>query len=181
MKDKTRVHIDFSGKWAAVAPALAGFGFFLYCVYYFGITNIIDCNILEILFQMLLPMVLLAAFTVLWQMKRYDAFHVYTLMGGLYCVAMFFRTFSYSSVIVLILEGILYSAAAIVCFLVVSGKTKKFQSITKLISVALAFRLLVVLLQYVLTLSLFSLVREVAALCGLAVFATMIKCIKEVK
>lgn len=181
MRDKTRVHIDFSGKWAGVAPALAGFGFFLYCVYYFGITNLIDCSILEILFQMLLPMALLAAFTVLWQMKRYDAFYVYTLMGGLYCVAMFFRIFSYSSVILLILEGIMYAAAAVICFLAVSGKTKKFQTITKVIFVALAFRLLVVLFQYVFTLSLFSLVREAAALFGFAVFATMVKCIKEVK
>lgn len=178
MRDKTRVHIDFSGKWAGIAAALAGFGFFLYCVYYFGITNIIDCSILEVLFQMLLPMALLAAFTVLWQMKRYDAFYVYTLMGGLYCIAMFFRIFSYSSVILMILEGILYAAAAIVCFLVVSGRSNKFQNITRVILVALAFRMLFVLFQYVFTLSLFSLVREVAALFGIAVFAVMVKCIK---
>lgn len=181
MKDKTRVHIDFAGKWSGVAPALAGFGFFLYCVYYFGITNIIDCNILEILFQMLLPMVLLAAFTVLWQMKRYDAFHVYTLMGGLYCVAMFFRIFSYNSVILMIIEGVMYAAAAVVCFLVVSGKSKKIQNITVVIIVALVFRLLIVLFQYVFTLSLFSLVREVAALAGFAVFAAMVKSIREAK
>ena len=181
MRDKTRVHIDFSGKWAGVAPALAGFGFFLYCVYYFGFTNLIDCSILEILFQMLLPMVLLAAFTVLWQMKRYDAFHVYTLMGGLYCVAMFFRVFAYSSVILMIVEGIMYAAAAVICFLVVSGKTKNFQNITRVIVIALAIRLLIVLFQYVFTLSLFSLVREIAALSGFAVFAAMVKSIKEVK
>ena len=179
MKEKAKAHIDFSSKYAGVSPAFAGLGFFLLCVYYFGYTNLVDCSIWEILFQMLMPMAILAAFTVLWQMKRYNAFPLYGMMGCVFSLLMLIRTFSYSSIILMIVEILLYLLAAYVCFATATGKNRNYKYMTGALLIPVALRLVYSLFAYVFTLSLFALIAEVAALCGLAAFAFVAKCVKE--
>lgn len=179
MKEKTMAHINFSSKSAGVSPGFAGLGFFLLCIYYFGYTNLVDCSIWEILFQMLMPMAILAAFTVLWQMKRYNSFPVYSIMGCVYCLLMLIRTFSYSSIILMIVEILLYLLAAYVCFASATGKNRNYRYMTGALLIPVVLRLVYSLFAYVFTLSLFALIAEVAALCGLAAFGFVVKCIKE--
>ena len=175
--NSVRFRIDFGSKWLGAAAFFGGLGFFLLCVYYFGFVNLFDCNILQILFYMLVPMVALAGMVILLHVVHLDSAQLVIAGAGIFSLLMLIRSFSYGSVLSVILGVVWYAAAALVCLLTLTGFFKEKGFMAAAMLVPAVFRIVFVdLFQYVLTLSLISFVQELAMLSGLTCFGITALC-----
>lgn len=165
-----RLHIDFKSKWMGSAAFFAGLSFFLLCVFYFGFTNLIDLNILQILLYMLLPMVVMAGMVILLHVLHYNSVMLVLAMGLVYSLLMALWSLSYSNTINLFTGLIWYSLAALVCFLMITGVLTDKGYMIIMFVLPVLVRVVIIVFECVLTLSLTKFVREVAAVCGLASF-----------
>ncbi len=178
---RARYHVDFRSNWVATAALFAGVGFFLLCVYYFGFTNLLDCNIGQILFYMLLPMAVLAAVVVILRVMQYDSMQTLCLLGSIYSILMVIRSFSYGSVVNMIIAVVWYLLTASVCIALLTGflSDKRYMAGAFLFPVVIRF-FIVDIAQYLLTLSLIEFVQEAAALCGLIAFGFVALCFQPI-
>ena len=171
LNTKPRFHVDFRSSWVATAAMFAGAGFFLYCVYYFGFTNLFDCNILQILFYMILPMATLAAVVVVLRVMQYDSMQLLCLLASVFSVLMLLGTFSYGNWIHTTIAAIWYLLLSGLCVVMLSGNIANNRIAVYLFIGTAVLRLLVVdIAKYIMTLSLINFVHEAAALCGLITF-----------
>lgn len=180
-KQAVRLRINFKSRWMGSAAFFGGLGFFLLCVYYFGFTNLLDCNIGQVLFHMLLPMVVLAALVVLLHVLHYDSSMLIIALAGVYSLLMLIRSFSYDGTISIILGALWYTVCAAICLIMLTGflTDKGYLVIAFLIPVV--FRVVFVdVFQYIFTLSLIDFVQEIAMLCGLLAIGMSAMCFDTV-
>ncbi len=178
---RARHHVDFRSSWVATAALFAGVGFFLYCVYYFGFTNLLDCNIGQILFYMLLPMAVLAAVVVVLRVMQYDSMQLLSLLAGAYSVLMLLGSFSYGNWIHTIIAVVWYLVLLALSALMLTGNLADNKILAGAFLVTAVVRFLVVdIVKYILTLSLITFVQEAAALCGLIAFGFVAMCFRPI-
>ncbi len=181
-KTTVRFRIDFTSKWLGSAAFFGGLGFFLLCVFYFGFTNLFDLNILQILFQMLLPMAVLGAVVVLLHVMRYDSAQLVIALAGAYSLLMLIRSFTYGGIVSIILGVVWYALSTLVCLLMLNGALRDKGYLTAVFLIPAVFRaVVVVVFRYILTLELFLLVQEMAMLSGLISFGMTAMCMEEVR
>lgn len=182
MAAKNRYHVDFGAKWANSAIAFAGLSFFLLCVYYFGFTNLIDCNIGQVLFSMLLPMAAVAGVVLFLRVVRKDNPKLLAAVGCAYALLMLIRAFSYGSVISTIVAVVWYLLTAGLCLGAMMGLLTDINYLSAAFLIPAVFRLVFIdIAKYVFTLSLVAFIREAAALAGLAAFGIAVLCISITK
>ncbi len=182
MAAKNRYHVEFGAKWANSAIAFAGLSFFLLCVYYFGFTNLIDCNIGQILFSMLLPMAAVVGVVVFLRVVRKDDAKLLAAMGCIYALLMLIRAFSYGSVINTIVAVVWYLLAAGLCLGALTGILTDINYLSAAFLIPAVFRLVFIdIAKYLFTLSFVEFIREAAALAGLAAFGLGVLCITITK
>lgn len=179
-KGPVRLHIDFKSKRLSSATLFCGVGFFLLCVYYFGFTNLMDCNIGQIIFHMLLPMATLAAVVILLHVMHYDSAQLVIALAGVYSLLMLIRSFSYNGTIAIIVGALWYTLCACICLIMLTGFLTDKGYLVVAFLIPAVCGLVADVFQYVLTLSLIDLVQEVAMLCGLVGFAMAALCIAAV-
>lgn len=180
-KQAVRLRINFKSRWMGSAAFFGGLGFFLLCVYYFGFTNLLDCNIGQMLFHMLLPMGVLAALVVLLYVLRYDSSMLIIALAGVYSLLMLIRSFSYDGAISIIIGALWYTVCAAICLIMLTGflTDKGYLVIAFLIPVV--FRIVFVdVFQYIFTLSIIDFVQEIAMLCGLTALGMSVLCFDTV-
>lgn len=180
--NSVRFRVNFESKWLGAAAFMGGLGFFLLCVYYFGFVNLFDCNIIQILFFMLVPMVALGGMVVLLHVMRYDAAQLIVAAAGVFSLIMLIRSFTYGSMLSIIVGVVWYAMAAIVCLLTLIGFFREKRFMVAAMLIPAVFRIVFVdLFQYVLTLSFISFVQELAMLAGLACFGITALCFEPVQ
>ncbi len=177
----TRLHVDFKSKWMGSAAFFGGLCFFLLCVFYFGFTNLIDLNIIQILLYMLLPMVVMAALVVLLHVLHHDSVMLILALGGVYSLLMLFWSLSYGNIINLIAGIVWYALTALICLLMITGALSDKGYLVIAFIAPVLVRLVVIVFQCVLTLSLTKFVREIAAVCGLVAFGLTALCFVPIK
>lgn len=180
-KVPVRLRIDFKSKWLGSAAFFGGLGFFLLCVYYFGFTNLLDCNIGQILFHMLLPMAVLAAVVILLHVLHRDSAQLVIALAGIYSLLMLIRSFSYGGTVSIIVGVIWYALAAAVCLMMLTGFLTDKGYLTAAFLIPAVYRIVFVdVFKYVLTLSFIDFVQEIAMLCGLVAFGMTALCFEVV-
>ncbi|MBE6934678.1 MAG: hypothetical protein E7462_06505 [Ruminococcaceae bacterium] len=121
LKQYTRYQIDFKSKWTSVCGVLMGLSFFLRLIYYFGLTNIYDLAVVEILSTMIPGAVLCLAYLFTLSVMRLNAPGVYGILGAVHCFLLMFGTFSSGDGVRIALAVIWYVLAAGVLLLTVGG------------------------------------------------------------
>lgn len=179
-KGPVRLHINFKSKWLGTAALFGGLGFFLLCVYYFGFTNLLDCNIGQILFYMLLPMASLAALVVLLHVLHYDSAQLMIALAGVFSLLMLIRSFSYDGTISIIVGALWYTVCVGVCLTMLTGFVTDKGYLCVVLIVPAVCRVFIDVFQYVFKLSFIDLVQEVAMLCGLMAFGMAALCLEGI-
>ena len=178
-KETVRYHIDFRGRGISPSAFFAGFSFFLLAVYYFGIVNLRDYGVGRLLFSLILPMVLLAAFMVMLVGIHFPVTPVYGALGALYCLLMVIRAFSYGNVLLMILGIVWYILAGALYLGTSLGLLSGSGLMTAAFLIPVVFRLVFVDVGgYILKKDLVGFLPEAAALSGLAAFALLALCMK---
>ncbi len=177
---QVRYRIDFKNKWMSYCGAIAGLGFFLMMIYYFGLQNMSDYTWDRILFSVLLPMFVLVAFGVMTRGTQLAVTPIYGILGALFCVSMIYRTIFYGNVVYSILAMIWYVVTALICLATTFG----YLSITTYMMIAFCasatVRLIIDLFAYVFRLKLLDFLSDAVAVCGLFAFALFSLCLKGV-
>ncbi len=164
LKQYTRFQMNFSGKWVNVCGALMGVSFFLRIVYYFGLTNLADIGMGEILVEMALGILICGLFLLLLSCIHLNAPGLYGILGTAYCLILIVGLFSGGWVRIL-LGTVWYLLSAVVLLATVGGYLPG-----KLLSAGMfAFALLIRFFCFDLgKLGLFTWVLEASNLCAIA-------------
>ena len=121
LKQYTRYHVNFYSKWTAACGALMGLSFFLRIVYYFGLMNLRDVGIIELLTSAIIGIILCGGAVICLNGLRLDAPGLYGLMGALQCFLLIILSFTTGSPVRIILAIIWYVLAALVFLATVGG------------------------------------------------------------
>ena len=111
----TRQQMVFN-KWLSASAVLSGIAFFFVIVNYLGLKNLLDVNFAEILFCFIMPILLLGGYIVLLRITHSNVTPVYGLLGTLFCLYMLIRSFSYGSVLHIIVAVIWYLVSGVTFF-----------------------------------------------------------------
>lgn len=121
LKQYTRYQMDFQSKWTSACGILMGFSFFVRLIYFFGLTNIYDMGIVEILFTMILGTALCLGYLVTLSVMRLNAPGIYGILGAIHCVLLIFGSFSSGDPLRIVLAVLWYALAAGVLIMTVGG------------------------------------------------------------
>ena len=88
LKQFDRYIVDFKSKWAARCAMLLGVSVFTRVVYFFGLTNIVQCSVWQLVVELILTMGLCIGFMVLFGAIRWNAPGLYALLGCGFCVLL---------------------------------------------------------------------------------------------
>ena len=92
--DWKRCEMDLEGRSAAASLVLMGLFFFLRVLYYFGVVNLKDVGVGELICSGILPMVLAVGYLVLLRCVKWNAPLAYGGFGVLFCVFLIVWGFS---------------------------------------------------------------------------------------
>lgn len=174
-------HIQFNHKNIVPTSALAGASFFFLCVHYFGLTNLAQCGIGEIILQMILPMLTMVGFVVLLRGIRYGVTPVYGMIGAAYCLLLVIQAFSYGNIFGAIIAMLWYILTAAVCVFTTFGYISSGIYMLIAFLVPVLFRLVFVdIYQYLIRRNFSGFFTEAAMLCGLTAFGLLSLCLKAV-
>ena len=113
--------MDFNGRWTHASAALMGVSFFARMVYYFGVRNIIDCGVLEIIISMILPLLLTGAFLVLISTVKHNVPALYALIGCCLCGLLLIEGLFTGNILRIILSILFYAAAGALLLITTAG------------------------------------------------------------
>ncbi len=142
MKRYHRYQMDFSSRWLRFFSGCMALSFFARTVYYFGLTNMADCNVLEILFSMLLPAAASAACLVMLEFQKKNAPGMYGLLGTALCLGLLIGCVLSGSGLRILLGLVWYLTAALVLLACVGGFLPGKLPVLVIFSAATVFRLL---------------------------------------
>ena len=164
-----RQHIVFNS-WLSASAVLSGIAFFFVIVNYLGLKNLLDVNFAEILFCFLMPMLLLGGYIVLLRVMHSNVTPIYGMLGTLFCLYMLIRSFSYGSVLHIIVAVIWYLVSGVIFFGTTFGYIASNKALLVACFVPVVFRIIFVDIKLLFTISLFSMIPELTSLCGLVTF-----------
>lgn len=121
LKKYTCYQMDFNSKWTSVCGALMGFSFFLRLIYYFGLTNIYDVGLIEILTTMILGTALCLGYLITLSVMRLNAPGVYGILGAVHCFLLILGIFSTGDGVRIALAVLWYGLAAAILLMTVGG------------------------------------------------------------
>lgn len=171
IKINVRYRIRFESIWTHYATVLTGLSFFLLVVNFFGLRNLQDCSLSEIIFSMSLPMAIFVAFMVFLRGLHFTNVNLYGALGALYCVCMIINAFSYENIVMTVLAVIWYSLTLFICLGTTIGyiANRTYMSLSFLLPVI--YRLVFVdLSKFIFKLDIIGFIPEAAILSGLAVY-----------
>lgn len=142
MKQYYRYQIDFSGKWIDASVICMAVSFFATMVYYFGIVNLADCQVQEILFSLLLPAALSGAYVFLLKIRQLNAPGIYGIIGAALCMTILIGCMFTGNAIRIMLGLFWYLISALALLACVGGYLPGKQPVTILFGVAIVFRLI---------------------------------------
>ena len=159
--------MDFEGPWLNAAAALMGGAFFLRAVYYFGVQGLSD-SLGTLLLMMAFPMILEAAFVIVFRGVRLNAPGLCGILAALYCVLLLIQSFFYGDFLRTMLGIVAYPVCGIALLALIFGLLRSRGLVVTVFAVVVAVRLLMFDLgAYILKLRLAEFLPEAAALCGL--------------
>ena len=121
LKQYTRFQMNFSGQWITACAALMGISFFLRIVYYFGLTNLSDIGIGEIVLEMVMGILICGLFLFLLSAVRLNAPGLYGILGAGYCLVLIVGLFLNGGWVHILLGTVWYLLAAPVLLATVGG------------------------------------------------------------
>lgn len=121
IKQLVRCRMDMDRRGFRASAALMGAAFFIQAVYYFGFADLRQLGIGVILVQMVLPMLLEAAWFILLRQVRLNAPGVYGILGACLYLLIMVQTAMAGSLIAAIVGLITLLPAAIGLFAVIGG------------------------------------------------------------
>ena len=121
LKQYTRYQMDFQSNWTSSCGILMGFSFFVRLIYYFGLTNIYDMGIVEILFTMILGTALCLGYLITLSVMRLNAPGIYGILGAIHCLLLIFGSFITGDVLRIVLAVLWYALAAGILLMTVGG------------------------------------------------------------
>ena len=163
MKPVCRYQMDFNGKWTRWSLLSMALSFFLFMVYTFGVSNLVDAGFFKAVFVMLLPTALTAGYVVLLKIKEMNAPGIYALIGAVICICAMIGNFFSGNVLRIIFSIIWYPVCAVGILACVGGYLPSVTPACAVIGVAAFVRFLFFLGA---GFSLENLVAECAFICG---------------
>lgn len=94
---RVRYQVQFDSKWISYSAFFAGLMFFLLCVEYFGLKNLSEIGMGDILVSVALPLLILTCFVILLRGFRFKVTPVYGIISAVFCLFMIVRAFSGSA------------------------------------------------------------------------------------
>ena len=120
LKQYKQYRIDFRSKWIQPSAMFMGLSFFLRIFYYFGFRFVSDWSFADVIFQIILPLLLCATYTVmLWTFKRNQP-GLFGIIGSALCLLAGIWSFYTGDVLYIILCVLYYTGTAVV-FLATCG------------------------------------------------------------
>ncbi|MBE6976101.1 MAG: hypothetical protein E7439_02750 [Ruminococcaceae bacterium] len=116
-----RYVVDFRSKWITRCSALIGVSLFVRVVYFFGLVNLTQMNIFQVIFDMILTMGLSVAFLVFSAALRRNAPGLYAIMGAGFCLLMLIAGFFTADALRIVLAFLGYILAGGVLVITVAG------------------------------------------------------------
>ncbi len=121
-RKQKRVDIDFAGKWCKPSAMMMAASLFARAVYYFGTTNFLDINFIEVLICAFGGLALSGWYLFSLYVKRQNAPGLYGLLGASLCVILIVWSFFSGSFLRVILAASWYAIALGVILLTSTGK-----------------------------------------------------------
>lgn len=120
MKQLVRYKLNFDSKFLAASGVLMGMAFFMQAVYYFGVADLAQVGVAELILGLIMPMLLEAAWCILLRGIRLNAAGVFAILGAIFSLLLIVQTCFFGGVFQIILAILGYLLAA-VAFLAVAG------------------------------------------------------------
>lgn len=177
-KRTVRFRMYFDGKGAAAAAVMMGAAFFLRVVYYFGFPNLSGCGAFALVFDLILPLLLCAAFAVMLKGFRCNQPWLYGILSMLYCVLMIVWTFRLGHTLHSVLALVWYLIAIAVLVGMLEGYIGNRVILQLVFLISVFCRLIFFdLEEYIFSLRLVDFLPEASALCGLIALSSFARCL----
>lgn len=121
LKQYTRYQMDFKSKWTSACGILMGFSFFVRLIYYFGLTNIHDVGVVDILTTMIPGTALCLAYLITLSVMRLNAPGIYGILGAIHCFLLILGNFTGGNALRIILSILWYILAGGILLMTVGG------------------------------------------------------------
>lgn len=121
MKQYHRYRMDFTGKWVQAGACFMGLSVFTLAVYYFGICNLSDLGIAQLVLGLWVPLILGAVYILLLRFIHWDAPGIYAIAGVVFCLLYVVGLFSGGGILRIILGLVGYGFGAVILVAVVGG------------------------------------------------------------
>lgn len=172
----TRWRMKMDSRWLTASAAFGGVAFFLRAVFYFGIVNLADIGVAELLFRMILPLLTLAAYFVILRGMRLQTPFTYGILGAAYCLMAMINCFYTGSVLRIILGCIWYLICGGLFIITTMGIISENRFACWVLFLAAAVRLIAFDLRASVGIDT---ILELAELLGICCFALMPLCLKQ--
>lgn len=156
MFGKIRPIMNMEGKLVKSCCACVGFSLFLRMAAFFGLRNLADAMVLEIIFQIVFPVLLCAGIIVLMSCLKLHAPGLYGILGCVACVLLLVTDLFSGDLLQILLFSVLYLCAGGVLFVVCAGLLRSNLLSGSVFLLVLVLRVLLVSLH----------TRGLFALCG---------------
>ena len=137
-----RYRMNFSGKWFTAFCALCGLAVFLRFVYYFMFADLAQCGTGEVVFNLVLPVVLLCGIIVIMKLVRLDAPGILAILGCVVCLLLTINGFDTQNILRLVFSLLGYTAGGALLLLTVAGFVPTRQFSVILFAILLILRVL---------------------------------------
>lgn len=142
-KPYNRCTMDFENKWIQASLLCMAGALFALAVYYFGLRGLISVGLLEAVFCLFLPLILMVAYIVLMHFMRWNAPGLYAIMGVLFCIFLFFGTFGSGNFLRIVLGVVWYPLSALILVACAGGNLPKKKPAIFVFPIAIFFRVVV--------------------------------------
>ncbi len=126
LKRIVRYRLDFDRKWLTASGALMGIALFLQVLHYFAVVSISQVTTPTLVRNLILPLILEAAWFLLLRGFRLNAPGVYGILGSLFAALMIIQTFANGSVF----SGLIALVSLVLCavaLLAITGGYLRFR------------------------------------------------------
>ena len=113
--------MNFNRSWTSASGALMGLALFARMVYFFGLLDISQCGIFDVLFSLALPVLLCAVYIILLRFVKPNAPGIFAILGAALYLLVMLENIQSGGVLRIVLSLIAYVAAILLLILTVAG------------------------------------------------------------
>lgn len=143
MKRYNRCFMDLENKWTNASVLCMAGALFTLAVYYFALLGLSSTGVLEAVFCLFLPLLLMAGYIALIRFLKWNAPGLFAIMGLMFCIFLFFGTFGSGNFLRIILGVIWYPLSALILVFCAGGYLPKKQPAVFVFPIAVFFRVIV--------------------------------------